>query len=201
MQIAGNPCFVCSRTISLMREGAGCVSCRSVFHKNCLQQEGVCPHCGRSLLPTEQVHATPAGPSHLAGINGWLIPWAVGFAVGPVIIVIMFFRAADLFPAVEAAGYAGIYTLDLLLEAGLLVLLIYAATRFVRMKTDAPVVIISLLIASMGMSAVLLVAAVVAHAAPFVTEGARDLGRAVIQAAIWIPYWRVSKRVKATFVN
>jgi len=26
MQIAGNSCFVCNRTVSLMRDGAGCVA-------------------------------------------------------------------------------------------------------------------------------------------------------------------------------
>jgi hypothetical protein len=200
MQIAGNKCLVCSQAIGVMRDGAGCLRCQSVFHKTCLTQE-VCPNCGESLLSTETVHATPVGSSLVAGIGGWLVLPAIGLGLGPIVGAVALVAALLIFADVKAAGYGALYALELTWEASFLLLVLHAATRFFGKKRDAPSVVIRVLVVGLAGGALLLVAAVIAGAPVFVTENAKQLGRDIVGAAIWIPYFRVSKRVKATFVN
>jgi hypothetical protein len=137
----------------------------------------------------------------LVGIQGWLILPAIGFVLGPIIGVVALVAAVALFSDVERAGYGGIYLLELIVHVGLVGFLLYAATRFFRKKADAPSVIITLLLVSLGASAVLLVIELSAGAEVFATETGKQLARDIVSAAIWIPYFRVSRRVKATFVN
>lgn len=144
--------------------------------------------------------ASGVDPS-LVGIGGWLVLPAIGFVVGPIVGVVGLIAALGLFSDVEAAGYGGIYTLELVVQVGLLAFLIYAATRFFGKKSNAPSVIITFLIVSLGTSVLLLIIELGAGAEVFAIETGKQLVREVIGAAIWIPYFRVSKRVKATFVN
>lgn len=139
--------------------------------------------------------------SSLVGIEGWLVLPAIGFVLAPIISVVALIAAAVLFSDVEAAGYGGIYALELLVQVGLLAFLIYAATRFFGKKSNAPSVIITLLIVSLGTSVLLLVIELGAGAEVFAIETGKQLVREVVGSAIWIPYFRVSKRVKATFVK
>jgi hypothetical protein len=183
-----------------MRDGAGCLSCQSVFHRSC-PTEQVCPNCGKDLLSTETVHATRVAPPAPAGIGGWLLLPAIGFFVGALGTVIGLIRAIPGFPDVKAAGYGGIFALDLTLDAGLFVFLIYAAKRFFDKKTDAPAVIIRLFVARIGANALLLVVAVVTGAPVFMILAMKQLAREALGAAVWIPYFRLSTRVKATFIN
>ncbi len=134
-------------------------------------------------------------------IGGWLVLPAIGLVLGPIISVVSLIAAMALFSDVEASGYGGIYQLELLVQLGLLAFLIYAAMRFFGKKSNAPSTIITLLIASLVASAGLLVIELSAGAEEFAIESGKQLVRDVIWAAIWIPYFRVSKRVKATFVN
>jgi hypothetical protein len=151
---------------------------------------------------SEQTEATstPVDPK-LVGIGGWLILPAIGFVLGPILGVGVLIFAFTLYSDVQRAGYGGLYTLELVVQLGLLVFLVYAATRFFGKKRNAPSVIITLLLVSLGASILLLVAELGAGAEEFAAESGKQLVREVIGAAIWIPYFRVSKRVKATFVN
>jgi len=200
MQIAGNPCFVCSQTIGLMRDGAGCLRCQRVFHRSCLTEQ-VCPNCGESLLPTDTVHETRVHPTGPAGIGGWMILPAIGFVLGPIVSFVSLVRGVTLFSAVKAAGYGGIYALDLLLEAGLLAFGLYVVRRFFDKKRDAPPLIVRFFVVSLGATAAFLVVALLTGAEIFAVETQKQLAREAIGAAIWIPYFKKSKRVEATFVN
>src|SRR3982751_5582362 len=176
MQIAGNTCVVCSQAIGIMRNGAGCLRCQSVFHKNCLTDQ-VCPNCGESLQSTETVHATSVTPMPLAGIGGWLVLPAIGMVLGPVVGAVALVVSLLMFADVKAAGYGAVYALELVWEAGFLVLVLHAATRFFGSNRDRPSVIIRLLVVMLAGNALLLAAAGIAGAPVFVTEHAKQLGR------------------------
>lgn len=145
--------------------------------------------------------ASSAVDPKLVGIGGWLVLPAIGFVLGPIVGVVGLIAAFALFSDVDRSGYGGIYALELLVQVGLLGFFLYAATRFFGKRTNAPSVIITLFVVSLGASVVLLVIELGAGAEEFAIETGKQLVREVIGAAIWIPYFRVSKRVKATFVN
>ena len=133
----------------------------------------------------------------LVGIGGWLILPAIWFVLGPILGVLGLISGLALF----AAGYGGLYTLELVVKVGLLVFLVYAATRFFGKKSSAPSTIIAFLITSLVASGVLLVIELGAGAKAFALESGKQFVGWFIGAAICIPYFRVSKRVKATFVD
>ena len=137
----------------------------------------------------------------LVGIGGWLILPAIGFVLSPILGVVFLIVALSLYSDVAAAGYGGLYAVELLVQSGLLVFLVYAAKQFFDMKSNAPSTIIALLIVSLIYTGLLLLIELRAGAVMFAIASVKQLVRDIIVAAIWIPYSKVSKRVKATFIN
>ena len=166
-----------------------------------------CPLCGAGKMAlreladidqaTEQTKAgEPATDQRLAGIGGWLILPAIGLVIGPIITIIALLLRGGV---VVADGV--LYALALPVEMALLFFLIYAATRFFGKRKDAPSILIALMIARLVVIVVFLVAESTFGAEEVAKEGLTSLIFDIIGAAIWIPYFMVSKRVKATFVN
>jgi len=146
----------------------------------------------------EQVLEDSMGPE---GIGGWLILPAIGLVLGSIIGVLALLYSLTLFSDVKAAGYGGIYALELFVLAGIVALTIYVAIPFFRKRRDAPSKMILLLAVGVGGSLFLLVVELGASAEVFAEETAKQLLRDIVSAVIWIPYFRISKRVRATFVN
>ncbi|MGD0183713.1 MAG: DUF2569 domain-containing protein [Roseiarcus sp.] len=132
---------------------------------------------------------------------GWLALPAIGLVLGPIVAVVFLIAGLRLFSDAEHAGYGGVYALELLVQVGMLAFITYAAMRFFGKKRDAPSTIIALLIAGLVSNGVLLLVELGAGAEVFAIESGKQLVRDIVGAAIWIPYFRVSKRVKMTFVN
>lgn len=137
----------------------------------------------------------------LSGIGGWLILPAIGLILGPIIGVIGLFAAIGMYSDVARAGYGDVYAMELIVLLGLLVFTIYAATVFFRKKINTPRIMIALYSVSLTASVLLLGIELSANAEMFAAETGKQLARDIVAAAIWIPYFRVSKRVKTTFVN
>jgi len=149
---------------------------------------------------TSQTEAMVSVPDmRLVGIGGWLILPAIGLILGPVVSVVGLIAAMAFFSEITATGHGDLFAFELVLEAGFVVFTIYVATRFFAKKSDAPSIFIALQVAGVMVSLMLLVIELGAGADEFAVESGKHLVRGVIGAAIWIPYFMGSKRVKATF--
>jgi hypothetical protein len=169
-----------------------------------------CPECElkRRNQATGEINIAEPGPSspsepkpQYVGIRGWLILPAIGLIIGSIISVISLIISFTMFSEVSNAGYGGLYSLEILVEVGLSVFIVYTAVRFFGKKSNAPSIFIKFMIASIVASGVLLLIELSAGAQVFAIESGKTLVRSIVGAAIWIPYFRKSKRVNATFVN
>lgn len=142
----------------------------------------------------------PAHPG-LRGIGGWLILPAIGFVLGGVLIVAGLVISLAVFDEISDAGYGGLWAFEILVTLALLIFLVYTGVQFFRKKKGAPRLVIALMIANLVSSLFLLVFELGSGADDFAVESGRNLIGGVFSAAIWIPYFIVSKRVKATFVE
>jgi Protein of unknown function (DUF2569) len=122
----------------------------------------------------------------LYGIRGWLLLPAVGLVLS---IPISVFEAAKSYKSGDAAEVA-VVTAAVLLVA-------VTTVAFFQKRRWAPRVVIVLL----ALEAVLAAVPVLLARGPVAPDDTRDFGRAVVAALIWIPYFLVSKRVKATFTE
>ncbi|MFV0439474.1 MAG: DUF2569 domain-containing protein [Desulfopila sp.] len=149
----------------------------------------------------EQTKRAAGDNRNIQGIRGWLIFPALGLIIGPIIGAIGLVSALGMYADVARAGYGIVYMLELLVLMGLLLLTIYAALQFFRQKKSTAKVMIALYSISLATSLVLLLVELSVGPEDFVEESGKQLVRDIVAAAIWIPYFNVSKRVKATFVN
>jgi hypothetical protein len=132
-------------------------------------------------------------------IGGWLFFPAVGLILGGIVSVIGLVYGLSIVSKV-LSKFQGVYTLHILFSIGILALLIYAAILFFGKKRNAPSIMIALMIANIAVSGLMLVIDYGADAEPLAIESGKDLLKAIVGAAIWIPYFRVSERVKRTFI-
>lgn len=153
------------------------------------------------------------GPS---GIGGWLVLPALGLVVTPLMILYQLYTNflplanADSWSAMidrQSPIYHPLLVPLIIWEIGMNVVLlavtIYAAILFFRRSKRAPVWVIMWLILSLG---IMLIDAAVGSQIPVIAkegfrDSLRDLGRSITGAAVWIPYFLLSKRVKSTFVE
>lgn len=142
----------------------------------------------------------PVDPA-LVGIGGWLVLPALGLILGPIVSVVLLVMAMLEYPAVQAAGFGGLFALELVVDAALIIFMLYAATRFFGKRSDAPAVMIALYVAVPVVLAIMLAVESSQDATLFAEQSVQQLVRSIFTALIWVPYFCVSKRVKATFVN
>lgn len=151
-----------------------------------------------SPITTDPVEV-PVGKQ--ATIAGWLVFPGIGLILGPIVTVVSLVVAGSMWAAVLDEGYGDVYALNIVVEVALLSFTIYAASRFFRKRVNAPSVMIALLIIQVVAIALCLAINLSAEADIFVEKGAESLLRSMIGAAIWIPYSKISDRVKRTFVQ
>jgi len=133
----------------------------------------------------------------LVGIQrfgGWLLlPAAFGLVLGPLESI------ANLLFAVADYGLAGLSVPWLLLQIGLFMFLVCVAVLFFMKNPYAPKLMVALFLANLAFVLLAWATGAVFLATPLNEEGGPGIGRVLVGAAVWIPYFLVSRRVKATF--
>ena len=158
--------------------------------------------------------ATNAGPQ---GIGGWLLLPAIGLILSPIRLAFAIYTQATVLvtvttqPAFTEPGsafyhpnWAGYAFASLASSVALFAATLYLAWRFFTRSPKLPMLYIQWMLAVVALQWADI--AVVKHNAfPMAgmsdAELYRDLVRAVIASAIWIPYFLYSKRVRNTFTD
>ena len=154
-------------------------------------------------LTIDPLHQVPPADTHagpVPKIGGWLFLPAIGLVLGILISMANFIGALSFADSIPSR-YAEIFSFTLLAEFGFFLFIIYVATRFFGKRRNAPAMMIAMLAGGVVLYLSLLLIAMAVDAEPFATASAQILGRNLIGAAIWIPYFKLSKRVKETFVR
>ena len=138
----------------------------------------------------------------LQGIRGWLVIPAVQLVFGLLLHLLTLFASFSMYQEFDRAGYGRVYIFELIISLGLFVFMIYAALRFFKKKMNAQKTMV-VLYSVLPFTAVIILLTEASAGAPYpvLSETGKQLVVQIVSAFIWIPYFNVSKRVKATFVN
>jgi hypothetical protein len=137
-----------------------------------------------------------AGP---AGIAGWLILPAIGRVVSPILVGISLLTLLSASKNPNSAATAGGPMGPCLVLLGWLGFEIFLSAAFFAKKAFVPGLMVSYFVMAIVLNVIM--ASWIAEAVGPSASGGADTGRAIVVAVIWMPYFLVSRRVKATFVN
>jgi hypothetical protein len=143
----------------------------------------------------------PLPDPKLVGISGWLILPAFSLIVGPILGVLGLVSLASELPALMGSDVFGILLLELLQGVGITLFAVIAAVRFFRKKQSAPSTMIALILVSLASEVLMAMITSGSDTEMLFTLHIEAVLQGLFSAVIWIPYFRVSKRVRATFVN
>jgi hypothetical protein len=157
---------------------------------------------------------TSYGP---VGIGGWLVLPALGLVLTPLMMAFQFYQ--DLLPALtpqvwhvltdaQSAAYSPLWgpliVYEVLVFLTLFIFTLWLSWRFFTKSKHTPklfVIWLGALAASQILDHLLSAQIPALADKPLDPAGIRDLVRSIINAAIWIPYFLMSERVKNTFVE
>ncbi len=177
------------------------------------------PHDNPFAPPSSNValsEISPPRPQGPQGLGGWLILLGLGVALSPIRMgVEVFTTYANLVSsgAWAALGSAEsdhyipfwqpLLVVEMFINAALIVAWIYMASQFFMKKAKFPRLYTAVILFTIAF--LLLDAWAFSFLMPggeiFDPDTTKTIIRTVISALIWIPYLRVSKRVKATFIR
>ena len=159
--------------------------------------------------PGLAVPPIPAGPlllgqKDLRGIGGWLILVALGLGFGPIGLLLALGASVLLLLSPEGQtlvaahpGVAGLLLFNAVTDAVLIVLLILLNIVFYKTKKTFPRWAIGYLVVSF----ILEIAMHQMMLQYMPTYPSIDAFVSLAAAAVWIPYFLLSRRVKQTFIN
>jgi hypothetical protein len=173
----------------------------------------VCVHCGNSAAqpsaPALFNSSTPDADHHLEGLGGWLILLAIGLIVSPFFLLYPLLTTyVHIFtdPVSKAVLQAShsIYMLvlsEVITNIVLIVMLLWLNYLFFTKRRTFPTfMILFMVLQCIVVAADNFAAYAVTNSAQVLTPNPTQI-RAILSAAIWIPYFLVSRRVKVTFVH
>ncbi|VUS51133.1 DUF2569 domain-containing protein [Klebsiella spallanzanii] len=158
-----------------------------------------CASCGGKVLPPDR-HCKICEDKKYTGIGGWLYLPALTLTLSVIFQFVGLFRVVNVFLTIEEEykGFA-------LFEAGgaifLWLLAVYTTVLFFRKKRQLPNYYVVLVLLTTILYAIDCWIAAHFYGMGLEVEDIKVFVSCAGQIMIWIPYFRVSKRVKLTFVN
>jgi hypothetical protein len=154
--------------------------------------------------------------SQLKGIGGWLILPMLGLIITPIRMVFQFTR--DLLPALNSETWGALTTpganayhslwaplilFEVITNIAIFGFTIWLLILFLKKSKRVPKLFVAWLLL---LAAVQIIDQLLANQIPLVAsqhdpESLKDLTRSIVGAAIWVPYFLASKRVKNTFTE
>jgi Protein of unknown function (DUF2569) len=167
---------------------------------------------GAGRLTPEQIYAPPMdGPR---GIGGWLVLPLIALVITPFRVAVTSVRdfsevlKPEVWAALTTPGgpsyhplWMPIIVFELLMNLALIGGTIWLLVLFLKKSRRVPTLMVIWIAASIGIQVIDLLLMQLIPALAAQAEPPADLVRGVISAAIWIPYFLSSKRVKNTFVR
>lgn len=163
----------------------------------------------QSADPSRTVRPPSLTHSHLQGIGGWLTLPAIGLPLGLVTTLVTTFTACKDFANLSDAGMLSVFGTwgaigllgSLSLNLGMAGLILLACILFFRKSQLTPSVVSSVFLATVVFSSLdlALINSLKTSSPSDVRTAMSALLGAVAKAAVWFPYFRYSKRVRATF--
>ncbi|MGF9905972.1 DUF2569 domain-containing protein [Brevibacillus porteri] len=158
---------------------------------------------------------TEANVNKPKGLGGWLIWPTIIVVLSPLSLLVsvigIFLDYAEaiegLAPFMEQSlSFTLYYYGNILLEIGLLVFSLFLLVFYFQKKKRAPHLFVGLILFYIILNMIDLLAwasfdSLFRDTIQFVTQSGLSLLHTCITAMIWVPYFRLSKRVKNTFVN
>jgi hypothetical protein len=168
--------------------------------------------------PSSATEAVPAvspgaGP---AGLSGWLVLVGIGLFIAPIRLAIFLLQT---FPPIFRDGTWGTLTTpasasyhpfwaplllaEMVINFIFIVMSIYLLFLFFRKSARFPKLYVMFLLSNLAfLLADAFAVTIVLPSQPIMDpDTAREFGRSVVSASIWVPYLFLSKRVKNTFVR
>jgi hypothetical protein len=188
-----------------------------MFCQNCGTQLGefakYCSACGaeKSLIvassaaashPDTSATTSSQGVGGPQGIEGWLTLVALNLIAAPFVLLYQLFTvhfaliSSDKWASIPG-NLTGLIWFEVIMNIGLIAAVLYIGVLFINKKSDFPKFFIFFLVGKV----ILLLLDIILASGVDLSPDSSDLAQASLVALIWIPYMRVSKRVRATFVN
>jgi hypothetical protein len=174
----------------------------------------VCTKCGTTLQPAPHLFVPPLfaevgldADRHLEGIGGWLILVAIGLVFSPLVILggatksdLLFLTSSRHQPFLQKHhAVHGLILFEVITNLCFVAVLIGLNYLFFKKKRAFPTYMILYLL--FHLLAIALDHAGARLSMPSAPSNLRPLVSAALAAAIWVPYYLRSRRVKVTFVN
>lgn len=152
-----------------------------------------CSNCGEELKDEEE--------EKLSGFEGWLLIPILWLIIGPIVTILSLVVFVQQFPLALELGFGIDVGLEILIQIILLAIMLYTGFYFFQKRKKTPQLVIFWLKISILFSLILLVVELLTGANGLAVENGKQLSKDFISALIWIPYFKKSKRVKATFTK
>ncbi|OAT45718.1 transglutaminase-like enzyme [Proteus hauseri ATCC 700826] len=164
----------------------------------------VCIKCGEKEISQYTEYCDKCSEKLTEKIGGWLYLPAIGLIFMLITSLISIVEAiSETLPLLSlvTASWKLYLGFAFILDLFIFTLIIVTAISFFKKLTRTPKLYIFLLIANIATKGIAGLILMYGMQAPVDSEYTIDLIRSIFHAVIWVSYFRVSVRVKKTFVN